>query len=210
VTQKRELYWRLALAIVSVAALCLAALESRAQAAPHAMAETVKDELVDVIGRRAEIEADGGPEQYYEAIRAVFAPVIDYELVGSLVLGDFNDQATEEQRRQFADKLETGLMRSVTAYTRSLAQSGDYQFKVLPPAEPVGERDRVMVDLEARSGDAVSQLRFALMRTAADEWKLINLILNQANMGALLRAQFAAAMAKNQNNIEQVIAEWGN
>ncbi len=198
----RQLIHRMGALSLLIAATLFTGMASAETA--HEAVQKVRNDLVEVIAKKASIEAEGGPDAYYEAVRGVFADVVDFGFIARGVMGNHAKDATPEQRQKFAETLEFSLMNTVTTYTRSLAT--EYEMEVVPPKGDVSGQRSISVIIEVRTAEEKNNLSFT-MRKRDEDWKLSNLILNGINLGVTFRSQFAQAMKKNPD-IEAVIADW--
>lgn len=173
----------------------------------HQVAENVKDELVALIGNYEKISAEG-EGKYYEAIVALFEPVVDFGFIGRGVMGEYAASASEEQHQRFASVLKNSLMSTVATYTQGLAGSGNYKIDVVPPKNDVAGKKQVNVGLEVQTGESVNRLAFTMRLNKDEQWKIANMTLNGINLGVTFRAQFAQAVKKAEGNIGAAIDSW--
>ena len=175
----------------------------------HQVAEDVKNQMVAVIADREKIAAEG-EGKYYEAVQALFEPVVDFNFIARGVMGDYAKSASEEQQQRFANVLKQSLMSTVTTYTQGLAGSGNYTIDVLPPNEDVTGKKSVQVGLEVKTQDSVNRLAFTMRLNKKEQWKIANMTLNGINLGATFRAQFAQAVKKAEGNVDAAINSWSS
>jgi phospholipid transport system substrate-binding protein len=123
-------------------------------------------------------------------------------------MGDFAENASEEQRQRFADVLKNSLMSTVTTYTQGLAGTGEYKIDVVPPKEGDAEKRSVNVGLEVQTGESVNRLAFTMRLNKEEQWKIANMTLNGINLGITFRAQFAQAVKKANGNLDAAIDSW--
>lgn len=175
-----------------------------AEADPAQFAEGVKNNLIAIIKEKEKYESEKSIEAYYSAVEDVLEPVVDFDFIARAVMNNFYKDATVEQRQKFTEVFKRGL---VTTYANGMAGFVDYEMTIIPPKDTGGDKKRVSVGLEVRGGGSVNRVSFSL-RKDEESWKLINMILNGTNFGSLMQKQFAQAMSKSNNNIDQVIAGW--
>lgn len=183
----------------------LAAAQPEPEKSAHEFAEEVKDELVEVIRSKNELEQEGGSEQYIAAVRGVLEPVVDFDYIARGVMGKHGKQASPEQRQRFAEVFKRSL---VNTYAKGLASYGNYDITVVPPEEDVSGKRTVGVWLNVSNGDSTHRLAFTTKLNRDGEWKVTNMILNGVNLGKAFRGQFENAMNQNQGDIEATIANW--
>jgi hypothetical protein len=75
------------------------------------------------------------PGRIYELVNQIVLPNFDFELMSRWVLGRAWQQATPEQRRQFADEFRTLLVRT---YAKALLEYADRNIR--KPAATTGQR----------------------------------------------------------------------
>lgn len=197
--------WSLALVATVILTLGAAANAQEPEQTAHEFAENVKDELVAVIRSKAELEQEGGTEKYVEAVESVLEPVVDFNYIARGVMGGHGEQATDEQRRRFAEEFKESL---VNTYANGLAGYGSYDITVVPPDEDVSGKRTVGVWLNVTNGDVTHRLAFTTRLNRDGEWKVTNMILNGVNLGRAFRGQFDNAMKQRNGDIDAVIANW--
>ncbi len=172
----------------------------------HVVAEEVKNDLVAVIRKKKELEAEGGEEKYFKAIEGVLLPVVDFKYIARGVMGQYGKQASVDQKQRFAINFQQGL---VTTYAKGLAGYGNHQISVVPPKDSEADKKSQSVVLQVKGGDTMNVLAFTMKLNRSQEWKLTNMILNGINLGKTFRNQFAQSMKKN-NDLDAVIDGWSN
>ncbi|MFT5117797.1 MAG: phospholipid transport system substrate-binding protein, partial [Kiritimatiellia bacterium] len=61
---------------------------------------------------------------------------------------------------------------------------------------------------EVRSASGVTKVSYSMAKNRQDQWKVINLVLNGINFGQTFRGQFAAAVEKNNGDLDKTIHQW--
>src|SRR5690606_34618184 len=129
-------HWLIALGLLF--GLQSAVMAQEPEKSAHEFATEVKDELINVIRNKEALEQEGGSEKYIAAIKGVLEPVVDFDYIARGVMGRYGKEASDEQRKQFAEKFKQSL---VNTYAKGLAPYGDYEITVVPPENDVsGER----------------------------------------------------------------------
>lgn len=182
-----------------------AVLAQKAERSAHEFAEAVKNNLVEVIKNKEQLEQEGGSASYTEAVEGVLEPVVDFNYIARGVMGDYTSEATSEQRQRFAEVFKTSL---VNTYARGLAGYADYDITVVPPEEDVSGKRTVGVWLNVSNGDVTHRLAFTARLNRDGQWKLTNMILNGVNLGRAFRGQFENAAKRNDGDIDAVIKGW--
>lgn len=171
----------------------------------HEFIEEVKDELVTVIRSKSALEREGGPERYTQAVQEVLEPVVDFNYIARGVMGNYAEQASNEQRQRFTEEFKQSL---VSTYANGLAGYGNYNITVVPPSEDMTGKKSVSVWLNVSSGDVTHRLAFSTRLNRDGEWKVTNMILNGVNLGQAFRGQFDNAMKQHNGDLDAVIANW--
>lgn len=206
---QRKFSQRVLQSVFSVAAVLALGLQDSALAqAPeqsaHEFAGNVKDQLLEVISKKEELEQQGGQAKYVEAVKNVLVPVVDFEFIARGVMGGHAGKASPEQREKFAEKFKRSL---VNTYAKGLAGYGDYDITVVPPEEDLSGQRTVGVWLNVSNGDITHRLAFTTKLNREGEWKVTNMILNGVNLGKAFRGQFESAV-KQHGSIEAAIENW--
>jgi len=144
-------------------------------------------------------------DRYFTDVQTVLDTFVDFREVALVVMSRYRDSATEPQIQRFADILKNTLTRF---YGASLVSYNGEELVFLPPANPPSDpRADTVVGMELR-GDTVFKLQYQMFVNANDEWKLKNMSLAGINLGRQYFTQFSAAMAENDNDIDQVLDNW--
>ncbi|MCL7461486.1 ABC transporter substrate-binding protein [Pseudomonas sp. NW5] len=187
------------LAMMSVPALATA--ES-----PHQVVQVTIDQVLGELNTRREVFRKD-PELFYRTLDDILTPAIDFEgFVRGVMTVRYSRQASAEQLQTFQETFKRSLMKF---YGNALLEYQDQEIRMLPVA---AERDpaRASVNMEiVGSNGAVYPLTYT-MELKGERWKVRNVIVNGINIGKLFRDQFAEAMRNNRNNLDQVIATWGD
>lgn len=152
-------------------------------------------------------EANGGAarqEQFFTDVEKILDEVVDFRFIARSVMGNAFNNATPEQRKAFADAFKGGLVRS---YAKGISGYANSDIKVVGATINPQDANRAVVRQEVTYEGNIHQLSYA-MRKQGGEWKLINVILNGVNLGQSFSSQFTAAMRKEGNDIDKVIANW--
>lgn len=194
-----------ALMLLAMLALSVVARAQEPEQSAHEFIEQVKDELVQVIRNKAELEQEGGPEKYVAAIEGVLEPVVDFNYIARGVMGQHGEQATEEQQQRFAKVFRQSL---VNTYANGMAAYGNYNITVVPPQEDVSGKRTVGVWLNVSNGDVTHRLAFTARLNRDGQWKVTNMILNGVNLGRAFRGQFDSAIKQHNGDLDAVIENW--
>lgn len=149
---------------------------------------------------------DSDKDRYYAGVEEEVGKFVDFREVAVGVMARFSQQASEEQIVAFGEKLRSTLTRF---YGSALVEYGGQQLTFLPsdnaPADPSAGTN---VRMQIVSEGARIELQYALFQNAEGEWKLRNIFVGGINLRRQYHTQFAALMARHNNDIDQVIAAW--
>ena len=96
----------------------------------------------------------------------------------------------------------------IETYSNALVGFDNQQVKVIQPTTPQKKPERPIITIEITGQDgSVYEVAYNLI-LIEEQWKLRNVVINGINIGLQFRSQFQAAMSKNKNNIDVVIANW--
>jgi phospholipid transport system substrate-binding protein len=145
-------------------------------------------------------------DRYYAGIKEEVSKFVDFREVAIGVMARFSQQASDEQIQEFGEKLRETLTRF---YGSALVEYGGQQLNFLPPQEPAGDPEAgTNVRMQIVADGARIELQYALFLNADQEWKLRNLFVGGINLRRQYHTQFAALMARNDNDIDRVIQAW--
>lgn len=149
---------------------------------------------------------DSEPERYYEGIEEEVSQFVDFNEVARGVMARYSQMATEAQLQAFGDKLRETLTRF---YGSALVEYGGQELTYLPSEDaPEDPNAPTTVRMQVNTSGSQIELRYALFKNDAGEWKLRNLYVGGINLRRQYYTQFAALMARHNNDIDQVIEAW--
>ena len=149
---------------------------------------------------------DSEPERYYEGIEEEVSEFVDFNEVARGVMARYSQMATEAQLQAFGNKLRETLTRF---YGSALVEYGGQELTYLPSEDaPEDPNAPTTVRMQVNTSGAQIELRYALFKNDAGEWKLRNLYVGGINLRRQYYTQFAALMARHNNDIDQVIEAW--
>jgi len=192
----------LTFSLLTMAPVIYAAVDPQEQS-PHRLVGEVTREMFAIVEKY-----NGGQEnsdQYYKEITELLEPVVDFDFIARAVMGSYRKDASEEQASRFAEIFKKGLVKT---YAKGVAGYVNSEIKVLPPREKDANKRRVSVYQEVRHEGSIHQLSYTMVQNRADEWKLINLVLDGVNLGRSFRSQFQQAAKQQNGNLDKVINNW--
>jgi phospholipid transport system substrate-binding protein len=186
----------------------LLAVQAVAQPAGLSAVEAAEQSVNQLLQKVQELRPyfDSDKNRYYAGVEEEVGKFVDFREVAVGVMARFSEQATEEQIMAFSEKLRATLTRF---YGSALVEYGGQQLTFLPsdnaPADPSAGTN---VRMQIVSDGARIELQYALFQNAAGEWKLRNIFVGGINLRRQYHTQFAALMARHNNDIDQVVTAW--
>lgn len=144
-------------------------------------------------------------DEFYASLLETLEPVVDLRWIALNVMGEYRQQASDEQRRRFQEVFTTSL---VETYGRGLLTYSHQNIRVEPLEEPLGERRRVTVVQKIEGEEDTYPLFYSMGLNREGDWKVINVIINGVNLGKVFRNQFARAASNHDGDIDKVIENW--
>lgn len=172
---------------------------------PHALVRSTTDEVLVLLQKG--IDPVKSPEEFVTQLSEILDPVVAFEYIAKGVMGVHAENASPEQIKQFAESFKRGL---VNTYGKGISGFQGLDIQVLPPAKPLGDARRATVRQEISSASGVTKVSYSMAKNRQGQWKMINLVLNGINFGQTFRGQFAAAVEKNQGDLDKTIKQWEN
>ncbi len=170
---------------------------------PHKVVEETTNKVMALL--KTGIDPVKEPNQFITALSEVLDPVVAFNYIAKGVMGQYAAQASTEQIARFAESLKKGL---VNTYGQGISVFQDLTIAVLPPKQPIGDSRRATVVQKITAASGVTTVSYSMAKNRQGQWKMINLVLNGINFGQTFRGQFAAAVEKNNGDIDKTIAEW--
>lgn len=191
-------------------------------ATPFMRVETVTTDLIAVIDEgRGYYDAD--PERFYGEVDGVISAVIDYRFIAQAVMGKHGSKAqyqrlsTDQERKEFVGRVRrfTSALRTRMVRTLSkglMAFSGE-KIEVLPPSDAelarVEQGQSVSVtQLIYRKAEEPLRVQFKTRPGKDGEWRMINVVLNNINLGKQYRTEFSSKLSEFDGDVDKVIAYW--
>ena len=189
---------------------------------PFVRVEAVTSDLITVIEEgRGYYDAD--PERFYVEVDGVISPVIDYRFIAQAVMGKYGSKAqyqqlsSDQERKEFVGRVRrfTSAVRQRMVRTLSkglMAFSGE-KIEVLAPSEEelvrVERGQAVSVtQLIYRKAEEPLRVQFKTRPGSDGEWRMINVVLNNINLGKQYRTEFSSKLSEFGGDIDKVIAYW--
>ena len=191
----------------------------QAVAAPNAhevVASTTEEVMAAVEAAPAYVDDD--PQRYYDTIRGILDPVIDFRGFARGVMGEYAssdryrslDKAGREKLKgqldRFTEVMRDGLVRT---YSKGLLAFGGSRIQLSQPGPEDAEARTVSVrQLIYSEASKPYEVMYQMGRDRSGDWKLRNMIIETVNLGAIYRSQFEAAARKYDGDLDRVIDNW--
>ncbi|MCV6625590.1 MAG: ABC transporter substrate-binding protein [Cellvibrionaceae bacterium] len=176
------------------------------QADPHQLVREVSSKIETLLAdyRAGKVSSSA---QLNQGLSAVLEPVVSFKRIAAGVMGAHRENASKAQKAAFLQKFKTEL---ISTYAKGMLGLGDFTIKVLDPKAPVGEKRLVSVLMNAVTDKGDTRIAYTMRKgRKSGQWKLVNVVLNGVNMGKTFAGQFDEAMRQNGNDLDKVIANWG-
>jgi len=195
-------WWLKPLQLVLLAFMSVSFMAQADASDPYQLVQKVTGQLVSAAQAH---NKGGGQDDFDREVMAALEPVVAFDYIARVVMGEHYKAASAEQREAFAKKFKAGL---VVTYAKGIATYADSNIKTLAPAQPVGENRRVTVEQDVEHEGSKHKLSYTMQKNRDGQWKLTNLILNGVNLGRSLSGQFQQLANKYKGDVEQIIRHW--
>ena len=184
---------------------------------PEQMLRQATTELLDV-SRAARSYAQADPERYYAAVLQVLDQVLDVRYFARGVMANYASSRqykalkTDAERAAFrerVDRFAAALKRVfLVKYSDALLTFEGERIDLEPQPAGAGDPDRAsMLQTIYDKGGETYHVQYSLHRND-DGWLVINVIVEDINLGQIYRSQFAEAVEKNRGDIDYVVDHW--
>lgn len=179
--------------------------ESLALPEPHRLVDQVTREVIELI-RVTQEQEEVDLEAFKQGVYELLNPRLDWVGFSRGVMGKHYADATPEQREVFVESVRAMLLEF---YAAAMLRLKDQTMRVLPPAAPPSNPNRVNVNLEFVGSDGqVIPIVFNMRKVSeAGEWRLVNINLSGINLGLTWRNQFGRIMDVT-GDLDQAIIEF--
>jgi phospholipid transport system substrate-binding protein len=145
------------------------------------------------------------PDAFYKTLNDILGPVVDGDGISrSIMTVKYSRSATPEQMARFEENFKRSLMQF---YGNALLEYDNQSIRMLPARTEQDGRANVGMEVTGSNG-AVYPVSYTMVERDG-KWLVRNVIINGINIGKLFRDQFADAMARNGNDLDKTIDEWG-
>jgi phospholipid transport system substrate-binding protein len=196
-----------------------------AQQTPHVIVQSVTDELVLAI-QQFRPTYETAPDQFYAQVGQIISPVIDFGGFSRAVMGEYgtsqylrqldSDQARKRHLDRYQRFTAAVKARMVQTLSKGLMTFSGEQIEVVPAdaasQELVKQRRPVSVtQLIYRRGEQPLAVNYKLRYyNQGDDWRMINVVLNNINLGKQYRTEFNSKLAEFGGDLDKVIDYWAH
>ncbi|WP_415906065.1 phospholipid-binding protein MlaC [Neptuniibacter sp. QD72_48] len=145
-------------------------------------------------------------DQLVSEIDTILSPVVDFDYIAKGVMGKYYRRASKEQREEFSGVFKTTLLKT---YAKALVGFNIERYEMVPPRKKSPDEKKQIVTVNVFAADGTKFALIYYMKKSADEWKLVNAVLDgSVNIKLSFKNQFADLMQRNRNNVDKVITSW--
>ncbi len=193
---------------LSVALMFVPLLAVQAQPPAQSAVEAAEQSVTQLLSRVEELRPyfESDKDRYYAGIEEEVGNFVDFTQVATGVMARFSEDATDAQIEAFGEKLRATLTRF---YGSALVEYGGQELNYMPPQNPPEDPTApTNVRMQIVSDGTRIELQYAMFLNDNNEWKLRNLYVGGINLRRQYHTQFAALMARHNNDIDAVIEAW--
>ncbi|MCC4308204.1 ABC transporter substrate-binding protein [Alcanivorax marinus] len=189
----------------AVMALILVAMAGLAQAAqdPRQLVQDTLDRMTTLIDQNRD-QLNKDPEYARQLVREELVPLVDFKRITRMVMGDYFDDASRDQKYRFLDVFKNSL---INTYASGVTLYQGQKIEVLPMREEDRKGNYARVRVQGTTDDGkVIPVYFTLFQDG-DQWKVVNVFVNGLDLRAVYQAQFAQSM-QQYGDLDQAIDNW--
>ena len=188
-------------------------------AAPYKLVEDTTQQVLAIVQRTQKAQHKD-MAAFNAEVTAVMDKVIDFDGFARGVMGQYVSAQrykalkTDAERAAFNERIErfsrTFKQDLINTYAKSLLKFSGEKIETLPPKkgdDPSAGTATVMQTIYGAMEKRYA-VQYSMRRSAAGEWKLLNVIVEGINLGQSYRNQFAESAERNHEDLEKVIADW--
>ncbi|UTF59688.1 phospholipid-binding protein MlaC [Gilvimarinus sp. DA14] len=168
--------------------------------------EIVDDVTNKLVGAARDFNKDGDKQAFDSKVLDTLEPVVAFDYIARVVMGDYYEKASQQQREAFAETFKKDL---VGTYAKGIATYVDSDIQLQRGAD-VGDKRRVTVEQQVKYQGATHKLSYTMGKNREGQWKLINLVLNGANLGSSFSSQFEQLASKYNGDVDKITANWSS
>ena len=189
----------------AVMALLLVAMAGLAQAAqdPRQLVQDTLDRMTTLIDQNRD-QLNKDPEYARQLVREELVPLVDFKRITRMVMGDYFDDASRDQKYRFLDVFKNSR---INTYASGVTLYQGQKIEVLPMREEDRKGNYARVRVQGTTDDGkVIPVYFTLFQDG-DQWKVVNVFVNGLDLRAVYQAQFAQSM-QQYGDLDKAIDNW--
>ncbi len=191
---------------------------------PDAIVRDITVRLVEQIGT-ARSYYDTQPERFFQQVDQIISPAIDYRSFSRAIMGRYgtsayyrglgSDREREVLKAQVLRFSEAVQDRMVRTLSKGLMTFSGERIEVLVPdaeeQQRIKSKQSVSVtQLIYREQDQPLEVQFKLKPDKRGDWRMINVVLDNINLGKQYRDEFSSKLREYNGDIDKVIDYWRN
>src|SRR5699024_4213443 len=126
-----------------------------------------------------------------ELVREELVPLVDFKRITRMVMGDYFDDASREQKYRFLEIFKNSL---INTYASGVTLYQGQKIDVLPLRDEDLKGNYARVRVHGTTNDGKVIPVFFTLFQDGEEWKVINVFVNSLDLRAVYQAQFAQSM----------------
>ena len=188
--------------MIAVLLMLSSGLAQAAQDPRELVQQTVERMTSRIDAERDKLNKD--PAYAQQLVREELVDLVDFKRITRMVMGEYFDQASKEQKYRFLDIFKESL---INTYASGVTLYEGQKIKVLPMREEdrKGNYARVRVEMNTNTGKTVPV--FFTLFLDNDQWKVINVYVNGLDLRNVYQLQFAQSMPQYVD-LDKVIDNW--
>jgi phospholipid transport system substrate-binding protein len=167
---------------------------------PQQVVQETSTQMLEALRSHREVLRQD-PSRLYGLVHQIILPNFDFNVISRWVLGRAWQQATPDQRRQFAQEFQTLLVRT---YSNALLEYVDEDFQILPARGAVdGDEATVRTEIRLSAGQPIP-IHYR-MHLRDGTWKIIDVTVEGISLVTNYRSTFASQI--RSSGLDAVIAD---
>lgn len=171
---------------------------------PDEVINSVTEKLMDSIGKGKKT-LQSNPEAYYQQVESYLEDAVDFSFIARQVMGKHRKAASPEQVTNFEKIFKRSL---VETYVKGMSTFADLKMTIRPPSSPYPDYGKATVVQTIKTPSGENNVAYVMGRVKdKGSWKIINVVLNGANLGKIFRSQFDQSV-KDKGSVAGAIKAW--
>lgn len=173
---------------------------------PHEIVRTSADLVLATIEEQVQAHGNEVSPAMVQVLLKILEPVVDFDEIARAVMSVQGENITAIQAERFASVFKNSMVR---LYLESFIAFEVTEIETSPPeAEFDPSTGRATVQMMATGNGNTFAINYSMRTNTDGVWKVRNIIVDGINLGLTYRNQFSGAMARHNNDIDEVIQTW--